>query len=157
MTKPVSAQTILNNLWDGFIPVDVEDIIARLSINVEKRWMSTGSGYAYWNEDGSRGIVVNSNEPSCRQRFTLAHELGHHALAHIQRGQTRDRDERSSYGMDFYEIEANNFAAELLIPEENLRKDIGRYYSDIQELAEHYDVSFDAMYYRLKNLGFEFQ
>ncbi len=156
--NPVKATVILEKLWDGVVPVDIEGIIRRLSIVIQKKPLARGSsGYALLELDGSRSIIVNSEDSYVRQRFTLAHELGHHALMHIKPGGSCDRDERASYGMDYYEIEANNFAAEILMPEEKLRADVGQSYTDIHKLADKYEVSYDAMYYRLKNLGFTFR
>jgi Zn-dependent peptidase ImmA (M78 family) len=57
-------------------------------------------------------ILVNSREPVVRQRFTLAHEYGHHRLGH---GSVCD--ERIWWGAtDPREAAANRFAAEFLVP-----------------------------------------
>ncbi|EGR0412536.1 MULTISPECIES: ImmA/IrrE family metallo-endopeptidase [Vibrio] len=152
MPNPVSARTILRELWDGSIPVNIENIVRSLSIEI-RRTPLRGSGFADI-EGGQRVIGINSNDCATRQRFTMAHELGHHALMHSL---PRDRDEIASYGIDYYEIEANNFAAEMLMPESSLNKDVPRFtYGgsiQIQPLADLYNVSYDAMYFRLKNLG----
>lgn len=153
MSNPVSARTILSELWDGNIPVNIEQIIRMLSIDIIYESNLKGSGFADI-KDGRRIIGINNNDPKVRQRFTMAHELGHHALMHSL---PRDRDEVASYGIDFFEIEANNFAAEMLMPLESLQQDIQRNtvngYIQIQQLADLYSVSYDAMYFRLKNLG----
>ena len=70
------------------------------------------------------------------------------------------RSERSSQAIDPEEIEANTFAAELLMPQAMLEKDIGEQaidYEDdemIRTLARRYKVSLQAMIFRLTNLGF---
>lgn len=65
-------------------------------------------------------ILVNSTHPTVRQRFTLAHELGHlilhgYTTPHADR-RFKFRDARSSEGSAVEEIQANQFAAELLMP-----------------------------------------
>ncbi|EOG5906801.1 ImmA/IrrE family metallo-endopeptidase [Vibrio vulnificus] len=157
MTNPVTAKVILNALWDGQIPVNIESIIKRLSIDIRSMTMDeqarnpNSHAYADVEKNGQRYISLASHSSRTRERFTLAHELGHHALMHPL---PKDRDEKSTYGMDYHEIEANSFAAEILMPEDSLRNKINRGQTNIQHLADIYEVSYDAMYYRLKNLGF---
>src|SRR5207245_3162073 len=79
-------------------------------------------------------IGVNSAHPLTRQRFTIAHEIGHFMLAHPgemfidqtvrQRAVVIRRDGRSSEGTDRHEIEANRFAAELLMPRWMVEKEV---------------------------------
>ncbi len=63
-----------------------------------------------------------------RQRFTIAHELGHFFLHRASSTVFVDaapiffRDESSSNGSQREEIEANAFAAELLMPEDAIRQ-----------------------------------
>lgn len=72
-------------------------------------------------QDDSIVIGVNQDHPESRQRFTIAHELGH-LILHRGRPLVVDsvrvnlRDSRSSMATDLEEIEANSFAAELLMP-----------------------------------------
>lgn len=67
------------------------------------------------------------------------------------------RDENSSLAIDVSEIEANRFAAELLIPYDFIMADLADYNIDIEErliegLAKKYAVSAQAMTFRLNNL-----
>ena len=63
-----------------------------------------------------------------RQRFTIAHEIGHFLLhtdedVHIdEKRPIGRRDDLSSQAVDACEIEANQFAAELLMPESLVRE-----------------------------------
>src|SRR5690606_34680315 len=66
-------------------------------------------------------IIVNARNAPARQRFTIAHEIGHYKLhrgAVYLDGRTRVnlRDGLSSTATDREEIEANAFAAALLMP-----------------------------------------
>jgi Zn-dependent peptidase ImmA (M78 family) len=125
------------------------------------------SGILY-NENGRIIIGVNSLHPKTRQRFTIAHEIGHIKLHQGEQFYIdRDfriylRDEKSSQATDKKEIQANSFAAELLMPEKMLmadwqERDTGYTYDIendefIQSLAKRYKVSLQAMIFRLINL-----
>lgn len=67
------------------------------------------------------------------------------------------RNGESSKGVDWKEIEANRFAAGLLMPENLLRCDVENFLplnpENIRHLAALYEVSRLAMQYRLINLG----
>lgn len=109
-------------------------------------------------------IGVNSLHHPNRQRFTIAHELGHFCLlhkgeVHIDRTfRINRRDAASSQAVNPDEIEANRFAAELLMPydmivDDLLERDIDvENEEQIKELAEIYKVSAQAMTHRLTNI-----
>jgi len=115
-------------------------------------------------------IAVNLSQHANRQRFTIAHELAHYFLKHTEGEDHLDRkftvlrrDENSSTATDENEIQANYFAACLLMPEEFLRRDVAQLARfngetvlsepEIFSLAKKYQVSRAAMSYRLVNLG----
>lgn len=116
---------------------------------------------------GDRKIIgVNSNHGIPRQRFTIAHELGHLLLQHhgeVFVDQTViKRDPTSSLAIDTQEIEANRFAAELLMPEELVQRRARELQQEkgesglptlVQDLASEFRVSSQAMQFRLINLG----
>jgi Zn-dependent peptidase ImmA (M78 family) len=126
------------------------------------------SGFLLREESSGTTIIgVNDTHHRHRQRFTVAHEIGH-MLLHRQTAIHVDsveaifridlRDERSSLGVDDDEKEANLFAAELLMPGALLKKDLSgpRHLNDetIRRLARQYDVSVLAMTYRLTYLDY---
>jgi hypothetical protein len=103
-----------------------------------------------------RQIWLNAGEVAPRRRFTLAHELGHWVCQHLE-GKTapvycRAADVRPepSAADRALEREANVFAAELLMPQSRLRSEWGQIPS-IEELARRFDVSAEAMQWRLFN------
>jgi len=119
------------------------------------------SGF-YFREGERRVIGVNSAHPSVRQRFTIAHELGH-ALLHDNEGLHLDqafkfRDRRSELAIDREEIDANAFAAGVLMPEDDVWDAIDRFAIDflddrtMRAAARHFGVSVQALSYRLANL-----
>lgn len=150
-------------------PVDVEHIAHLRNALVHRQVVEDNvSGFLFRDvRTGSSVIGVNSGHASTRQRFTIAHELGHlllhpaDAAVHVdQHFQILRRDARSSEGTDLKEMESNFFAAELLMPEEFLIQDVDRVNlfdildeESVKELARIYKVSPHAMTIRLTSLG----
>ena len=108
-------------------------------------------------------LGVNSLHARQRQRFTIAHEIGHLLLHphndHVDRGISfYFRNERSSQAEVRGEIEANQFAADLLMPK-SMIDDLMLKPVDLMDeaavgtLASTFDVSAQALTYRLTNLG----
>jgi len=108
-------------------------------------------------------IGVNSRHASTRQRFTLAHELGHFVLHpsgnFVDRKLIYFRHNRSSQALDPKEVEANQFAAELLMPERFVYRFLKDRIVDLEDeeflagLAKRFSVSTQALTYRLMNLN----
>jgi len=88
-------------------------------------------------------LIYNDNHPVVRKRFSVAHELGHYTLKH-----TIKNDNFNLNSSDHREIEANIFAAELLIPFEWIKKDL-KITPSIPKLAIKYWVSEIAMGWRI--------
>lgn len=111
-------------------------------------------------EDGEAEIVINSTHHPNRQRFTAAHELGHFVL-HAQ-GKDRqfvdtafNRDSASARGTKQEEIEANRFAAEVLMPRSLIVDALPQdpiSDLDVFMLSMLFEVSEQAMDLRLVNL-----
>lgn len=88
-------------------------------------------------------IRYNSNHPVKRNRFTVAHELGHAVMGHTS------ECTRGSFGSkNPIEIEANQFAAELLTPLSFLKKAISTH-TTVDQLAKVFWVSKDSMNWRV--------
>jgi len=145
------------------VPVPVEKLAALANAEIHYRVIADelGSGSVQWERDGRAIIGVNASHSKPRQRFTIAHELGHvtlHNEADYHYDQKiRYRNQLSSLASDELEIEANQFAAELLMPEDFIRKDADGLElddSDIEEMARKYQVSVQAMTIRLTVLGY---
>jgi Zn-dependent peptidase ImmA (M78 family) len=100
------------------------------------------------SEAGITIIGYNKNVPPVRQKFSVAHELGHLYLGHLHGQSSIDLN---SGNCD--EIEANQFAAHLIMPTAMLRKDINAGVKDAKELAKRYLVSEDAMWWQLSKSG----
>ena len=102
-------------------------------------------------------IYVRSSDSPERQRFTIAHELGHYVCGHLTENKKMFRDGKKEYSRDNYDIEeyeANNYAAELLMPQPKVNFLIEREnITDVRKMAQIFKVSLKAMVIRLKNLG----
>lgn len=101
------------------------------------------------NDNNQTYIGVNSNHHTNRQRFTIAHEIGHYIMGHES---SEIIDDRFDKPVD-QEKEANDFASELLIPKNILIKDIENNSYDIPMLAKRYEVSEQVMAIRLLHSG----
>ena len=110
-------------------------------------------------------INLSRNMYRARRRFTIAHEIGHYCLhtMHSNMGFI-DTDStimnKYSGKLDTYEKEANRFATELLMPYkliiskgEELSEDRPSKEDFVRRMVDAFDVSFEAMRYRLKNIG----
>ena len=151
-------------------PVPVDAIAKSEGLPVIEASLKAEVSGALIQSQGMSGIAVNSSHHPNRRRFTVAHELAHFLLAHEGKEDHIDwqftiirRDGVSSVASDFQEIEANFFAASLLMPKQLVRDDVSRNVryngepdadqDEIQLLARKYQVSESAMRYRLINLG----
>jgi Zn-dependent peptidase ImmA (M78 family) len=153
---------LLNNCQISEPPIDVETIVHCLGIDLNYvKFEDEEISGVLINKEGHINIGVNENHPHNRQRFTIAHEIGHYIL-HYDKPlfvDERFRDKTSSEGKNPEEIDANTFAAELLMPEPFIRGDMAQLKNwdeeSIRELAKKYQVSAESLVYRLSNLGFE--
>lgn len=147
-------------------PVPVEKLAALLDAEIVLQPFSGEiSGIVHRNKDGSAVIGVNSSHPIQRQRFTIAHEIGH-LLLHTNENLHVDknfpiglRNSISGKSVNENEIEANQFAAALLMPENLIVEDIKPFIGKdvliaIHKLAKKYRVSEQAMSIRLSSLRY---
>ena len=121
------------------------------------------SGFLLRRSDGAI-IGVNEDHVENRQRFTIAHEIGH-LLLHPHRSYLDHqvipayfRDSRSSRADTLVEIQANQFAADLLMPRRFLERVVGQSGLDVEDdaavarVAKRFGVSTQALIYRMINL-----
>lgn len=147
LTVPAAAARRLIG-WAGLsVPVDPLEAALALRLDMELLPITTADGLLKQDRDGAWYIIVSSLLPSKRQRFTLAHEIGHWTL------HRRDQEAfaHSGPGRGRYEREANQFAAELLMPLDELRRAAGQ--MAFTSLAAYFDVSLEAMDIRLRETG----
>lgn len=142
-------------------PVRIERIARQLGVEVRAGDLKDISGLLARTGE-SAVIGINSMQSRVRQRFTIAHELGHFLLHegivhHVDHGyRVNFRSELSSSATNVEEIEANFFAASVLMPREFLHAMNALEALDddtkVAELARAFDVSRHAMSLRLVNV-----
>lgn len=136
-------------------PRDIEAIIEKVGIDVVSAPLTeeTSGLIIKRDEFSDPQIYVDSTEPRVRQRFTLAHELGHY----FERANADDMeysflDRRGSDHYDLHEFYADEFAGTLLMPEDEIER-LQKDGAEPVEMASHFGVSVAAVNMRLKRLN----
>lgn len=154
----IRAEEVLKKASIASLPVPVEEIAKKYRLRISRAPHRNFSGMLI-RKDGRALIGVNSVEAEVRQRFTIAHELGHFFLHPNQDAFIDYRDNKYGIMRTPREKEANAFAAALLMPRKLLIKDFrttaksGFADDELLELVRRYNVSEDAMRFRLINLN----
>lgn len=160
-----AARRLLRTYQISQPPVPIENIATSEGARIVRQH-SKGPESGFALREGGRWIIgINTQTSRRRQRFSIAHELGHLLLHEgkliVSSVRLDLRNQISSLGTDKEEIEANRFAAELLMPRNLVQAAASAKLSEglpgrdelIAELAREFDVSNEAMGYRLINLG----
>jgi Zn-dependent peptidase ImmA (M78 family) len=165
-------------------PTPVEAIVRAEGLDISLRAWGKDSRLDALLFRSHRLIAVNRDKAPVRRRFSLAHELGHYVLRHDYLktvGSDVDIDhppEDSHPTGGPYEVEANDFAGELLVPrailmtfrskdeddEDEETKQSFRPFADLSrklrgprlsepELAKKFDVSKEVIFIALKKNG----
>lgn len=140
-------------------PVDIRGLAHDLGIKVYDAWLDPEvSGELERTVDGNYQINVNADDPITRQRFTIAHEIGHYIYHRslVGSGVDDNRAYRSTKQGRYFntrigpreETEANRFAASVLMPN-HLIEDLRRLGLDRAEMAKRLQVSEHALAIRL--------
>lgn len=153
--------------FDG-LPTPVEKIAKRLGLGVVYAELGDGISGVLVRDGAETYICVHKGDAKARHRFTIAHEIGHFVLnhpmepgrhVHVDRErQILQRGPKASTGLDRIEVEANQFAAEILMPSARVREHVAAMgvgpltEGDVRELAKKFHVSEQAMLNRLDSL-----
>ncbi|MBR9747564.1 ImmA/IrrE family metallo-endopeptidase [Bacillus cereus] len=149
-------------------PIDLESLVEKLGGT-----LSFTNAIDYDKEakiekkEDSFEIYIDQNKPESRKRFSIAHELGH---LFLHMGYLLNPEKWNSttdyidsvyyrYGYNIEEYEANEFAACLLMPDdefqvvaqENFNHNLKNY--DIRSIASHFNVSEEAAIVKGKFMG----
>lgn len=147
-----TARRLLSEFWDLTIPISPQAFADKLGIQIiQSENLGSKSGYL---DAVNKLIYVNSCDCEERKRFTIAHELGHFCLGHGS--SLRDTTMANWYAVNpDHERQANQFAAELLMPAIAVKAMLEkRNEKDPVVLRQAFGVSSQALYYRLKELGY---
>jgi Zn-dependent peptidase ImmA (M78 family) len=147
-------------------PIQANLAAEYLGITVQYENFSDDLSGALIRKEGYSVIAVNRAHSDTRKAFTIAHEVGHAVLKHegdifVDKAFINKRDLTSSMAVNAQEIQANQFAASLLMPKSLLLKKfsavsvaMNNRQELIASLAKKFAVSKKAMEYRLVNLAF---
>ena len=145
--------------------IDVLKISKSLNVDVQQERMDDEISGLFVMKDGNPYIRYNDSQDPKRQKFTIAHELGHFILhketplfVDKKNEKIMYRNSESTTGEIRKEREANAFAASLLMPAPFIKDEwqkIPFYEEPIEYLANIFNVSEQAMSFRLANLGYD--
>jgi len=163
------AQKLLAHLGFDEIPVPVDRVAKSLGARLRYSPLDEELSGFIFIKDGTPIIGINSLHHPNRQRFTIAHEIGHLQLhpefitntVHVDKQFAESvlkRDTSSAAGIERLEVEANQFAAALLMPGLILDRLLKQSPIDIEDggvmeaWAKGFVVSRAALQYRIRNL-----
>lgn len=141
-------------------PINIFLLADKLGVLVHPTHLDKAAAVVNREDEGRQSppwILVNSTQPVERQRYSIAHEIAHLLLHEGERVEFHPHLYMRHF--DQKEIEAESFAAELLMPRALLEESVRRVdpKKPVEEgvfmLAYLYQVSFTAMSTRLYNLN----
>lgn len=154
------ADNIIEMFFIDEAPIDVFGIAEKLGFIVDKVDLPNEIPAKIEAHEDIKVIFINKNHSLTRQRFSVGHELGHYLSGHENFNiETRIGvvDDKKYLNPQYQqEYEADDFAAELLMPKKILKIDVLENKLTLQELVEKYEVSEQAMTIQLVNLKLPF-
>lgn len=130
-------------------PIPIEAVVKRLGINIVKIHFSQYAGSVDPTSSPAAIITVRGSDALVRQRFTIAHELGHLLFDKLT---IQHRDSFFGNLKTKEELRANEFAAALLIPLWMLEPIATSRRRTTEQLAELFQVSASAMTHQLRQI-----
>ncbi|MTG99410.1 ImmA/IrrE family metallo-endopeptidase [Myroides sp. BIT-d1] len=141
-------------LYEGNV-LDIETLVEVLpDVELSYSEMSGGLSGSLKNDNGIWQMKINSKHHKNRQRFTIAHELGHYFLHKEKNTSFEDTTFFRGAKSNPIEYAANEFASAVLMPEDLIQELISNGVRELSELAGEFGVSASAMKYRLEKLGY---
>lgn len=164
--------------WDGALPIDLEEVCEiydfKYKFEVDPEMKHCGGKVAIY-APGDFSIIINTSETDCldglsadsrirrRQRFSFAHEIGHcvypsHQNLALQRNLSNPANPHSHNYIRKRENQANQFAANILIPRQAFKQNIRNCEWDniaklVPKVVERFDVSLQVAIQRTASLA----
>jgi Zn-dependent peptidase ImmA (M78 family) len=140
-------------------PVDIFRIVQELGIWLSSRPLGNLFGF-YLRQDDALGICLNAGHPETLQRYTCAHELGHHLLGHASNLDDAADIDGTGGGTPAQERAAQVFAGNFLMPLGLVNRVLRRLdlydrsltAADVYQISRDLDVSYTAAVWRLRSL-----
>lgn len=136
-------------IYDRVGTADIRELVRQLGGRIE---YGDGQESLHVNGPGDFTIFLPRVTSSRRDRFTIAHELGHYFLHYLY----PERQSSAAFGrglQNSVETQANVFASSLLMPEEKYRELYDRHRGDTFALSRIFEVSPAAAQVRAEVLG----
>ena len=133
----------------GAGPTDLDRLLLRLGGHTSQRPSRESMTI---HGVGNFTIFLPAHTSRTRDRFTIAHELGHYFL-HYRLAATRGQQVFTRSGRNQLETEANVFASALLMPATEFESAWHRLRGNAWDIAVHFDVSPAAVNVRASVLG----
>lgn len=163
------AELKISRINAGAVPVDLEKIAKALNASIVQEELEDNvSGMLLVSKKTHKSVIVlNFKHSETRKRFTAAHEIAH-LLLHRDQDTFIDsigtatmyfRSDKSSESLREMEREANNLAAKILMPKNEVKQELRNKPVDINDdtaikrLAAKFNVSIQALVIRLTTLG----
>lgn len=152
-------------LYNIPIPIyDIEAVVNDIGGKINNRNMNENDSDGFIIKEGNTFVIsIDPLQDEKRNRFTIAHELGHlflHMGYKINDQLWAEQDESPYYrnGSSEKEYQANEFAAALLMPKDKYKEVMDKYSNgskvSTSKIAEYFHVSIDAASNRGKFLGY---
>lgn len=139
----VDIKQLIHNLDKKYKTLDPYELAEAMGIIIHRMELGNTRGFCYTSRR-IKQIILNNNLPEWTERFVLAHEIGHlvmhpkHSAPFLQ---------STFFSMDKFEIEANKFATELIIPDDEL---MDMYEYTVDELSALYGLPREIIELRFR-------
>ena len=158
----IYARNLLKELNINTYPINLKNIIETLGIEYQEKYFENNEfgGCLINNKDAYCMIINASCLYEARKCFTIAHELGHYWIPthQVDSYKCLATDINNFLTKEEQELEANIFAAELLMPKEIFSKDISKLspcMNSILKLSDKYGTSLTSTALRFVKLTLE--
>ena len=152
-----SIATQLNYEPGGDITVTVKKLGGKVEVEETLHKDPEQSGSLYVENPNDFTIIVPTHTSPSRDRFTIAHELGHFIVHYLWRQKKHNLPPFKMMALrkdsDRVEWEANWFAAAFLMPGALFKERYAAFSGDIDDVASSFSVSRSAAEIRARSLG----
>lgn len=153
------AEGILKTHWDRSVPVNLARIARAMGVTVALQPQLPSCALLEISARNQARVTIGAQQSTVRQRYGVAHAIGHVALHHLRPGMQRHIAVAEDFRADHsqrWDSEANDFALGLLLPEEALRQRVlTEGCTDLQELAAGFEVAPLLVKQRLADLDLQ--
>lgn len=151
------SEGILKLHWDQSVPVNLARIAKGMGVAMALSDQLDAAARLEISPLNKARLTLSTRQNTVRQRYAVAHAMGHLALHHLRPGTQRDIVLSDNFALDpdsRIDTEANHFALGLLMPEQVVTyclKDLAL--ADLTALADLFEVAPQLVKQRLADLN----